>query len=198
MLPPPKKDLRLVRCLGEMPGCQMCWFYQTVRGIMIGIGMCNESKSLFHRWRNDVCTRRTRFYTMWRFTKQTRRGATFFVSIATPCASSLCDFGIMPATDYARGKPHIGVAMPVLILGTADLRPQKWWPHCTLLAQFDPGAWGSKTQSWRRSPLIRLLWHVFNSWCSSKKFSLESWILDSEAPGPKKWSVCKRLQTLRL
>ena len=34
MLPPPK-NLRLVRCLGEMPGCQMCWFYQTVRGMIL-------------------------------------------------------------------------------------------------------------------------------------------------------------------
>ena len=29
-------------------------------------------------------------------------------------------------------------------------------------------------------------------------WNLGFWILDPEAPGSKKWSVCKRLQTLRL
>ena len=46
-----------------------------------------------------------------------RRQERHVFPIAIPCANLFREFGHMPGTDCARGEPHIGVAMPVLILG---------------------------------------------------------------------------------
>ena len=48
----------------------------------------------------------------------------FFIS-AIPGADLLQKFGHVPGTDCARCKPHVGVAMPVLILGAANFGSQE-------------------------------------------------------------------------
>ena len=58
---------------------------------------------------------------------------------ALPCAKLVHDFGHVPGTDCARGKPEISIAMPVLvILGAADFRTHEGRAYSTILVQLNP------------------------------------------------------------
>ena len=54
------------------------------------------------------------------------------------CLQSSYDLGHVPGTQSARCNPKILVAMPVLVLGTADLCPHQRWTHSAVLVELDP------------------------------------------------------------